>query len=58
MKHLFDQAIELIADGGDRFVGATHPAWANMVGPFGGISAATALNAVLQHPQRMGSRWR
>lgn len=54
MKHLFDQAVELTAEDGDRFVGATHPAWANMVGPFGGISAATALNAVLQHPKRLG----
>jgi acyl-coenzyme A thioesterase PaaI-like protein len=25
-----------------------------MVGPFGGITAAQALNAVLQHPQRLG----
>lgn len=54
MKHLFDEAIQLTAQGGDNFTGATHPAWANMVGPFGGISAATALNAVLQHPQRLG----
>jgi hypothetical protein len=25
-----------------------------MVGPFGGVTAAQALNAVLQHPQRLG----
>lgn len=54
MMHLFDEAISLAHQGGDDFTGATHPAWANMVGPFGGISAATALNAVLQHPQRLG----
>jgi len=34
--------------------GHTSPAYANMVGPFGGITAAQALNAVLQHPQRLG----
>jgi acyl-CoA thioesterase len=54
VTHLFDQAINLGHQGGDQFIGATHPAWANMVGPFGGISAATALNAVLQHPARLG----
>jgi acyl-CoA thioesterase len=54
MTHLFDEAIALAPLGGDLFTGATHPAWANMVGPFGGISAATALNAVLQHPQLLG----
>ena len=25
-----------------------------MIGPFGGVTAAQALNAVLQHPQRLG----
>jgi acyl-CoA thioesterase len=34
--------------------GSTHPAWQNMVGPFGGITAAQMLQAVLQHPQRLG----
>jgi hypothetical protein len=34
--------------------GHTSAAYWNMVGPFGGITAATALNAVLQHPQRLG----
>lgn len=52
--HLLDAAIALQALGGDAFSGATHPAWNNMVGPFGGISAATMLNAVMQHPQLLG----
>lgn len=39
-------------DGG--WVGHTHPGYANMVGPYGGITAATVLQAVLQHPQRLG----
>ncbi len=53
-NHLFDAAIALQALGANEFSGATHPAWNNMVGPFGGISAATALNAVMQHPARLG----
>ena len=45
--HPFDQAIalELQADG--HWLGHTSPAYANMVGPFGGITAAQMLNAVL-----------
>ncbi len=52
--HLFDQAIALTAQSNDHFSGHTSPAYANMVGPFGGITAAQALNAVLQHPQLLG----
>ena len=55
--HLFDAAIALKAQGDSGAQGATgaaHPAWNNMVGPFGGISAATVLNAVMQHPDRLG----
>lgn len=56
-RHPFDAAIAL-APAGDAtpndFLGATHPAWQNMVGPFGGITAAIALNAVLQHPRLLG----
>lgn len=54
LDHVFDQAIALTPQGGDLFTGAPHPAWANMVGPFGGVTAATALNAVLQHPKCLG----
>ena len=50
----FDQAIALVPDGPGRYRGQTHPGYANMVGPFGGITAATALNAVLQHPALLG----
>jgi len=52
--HPFDAAIALQARGGDSFAGSTHPAYGNMVGPYGGITAAQAINAVLQHPQRLG----
>ena len=40
------------ADG--TAVGHTSPAYWNMIGPYGGITAAAALNAVMQHPQRLG----
>ena len=52
--HVFDQAIALQPQGPDHFLGHTSPAYANMVGPFGGIMAAQALNAVLQHPALLG----
>jgi acyl-CoA thioesterase len=52
--HPFDQAIALKATGEHTFTGATSPAYANMVGPYGGITAATALHAVLQHPALLG----
>jgi acyl-CoA thioesterase len=53
-KHPFDDAIALQpqADGG--WQGRTSPAYANMIGPYGGITAAQCLQAVLAHPQRLG----
>jgi hypothetical protein len=56
--HTFDQAIALTPTAEGEYTGATSPAYANMVGPFGGVTAAVALNAVLQHPPRCwASRW-
>ncbi len=52
--HPFDAAISLAPQGEGAWLGHTSPAYANMIGPFGGITAAQALNAVLQHPQRLG----
>ena len=54
-EHPFDQAIALHPEDAHHYRGAPHPAWANMVGPFGGITAASALNGVLQHPQLLGA---
>ncbi|KQP45071.1 acyl-CoA thioesterase II [Pseudorhodoferax sp. Leaf274] len=54
-EHFFDQAVALQPDGDNAFSGAAHPAWANMVGPFGGITAASALNGVLSHPHLLGA---
>jgi acyl-CoA thioesterase len=52
--HPFDAAIALAAAGEHRFRGRTSPDYGNMVGPFGGVIAATLLNAAMQHPQRLG----
>jgi acyl-CoA thioesterase len=52
--HPFDQAIALVAHDEGHYTGATSPAYANMVGPFGGVTAATALNAVMLHPALLG----
>ncbi|WP_040168511.1 acyl-CoA thioesterase [Microbacterium gorillae] len=51
---LFDDAIALTPDGENAVTAHTHPAWGNMVGPFGGITAATALAAVQAHPDAIG----
>jgi hypothetical protein len=53
--HLFDTAIALQHQGGDDFAGHTSEAYWNMIGPFGGATAAVVLNAVLQHPQLLGA---
>lgn len=54
MSHVLDEAIRLTAAGDNIFMGATHPAYANMVGPYGGASGAALLNAALLHPSRLG----
>lgn len=53
-SHAFDDAIALKSQPDGSYLGHTSPAYANMMGPFGGITAAQTLNAVLQHPQRLG----
>ncbi|MCE2781976.1 acyl-CoA thioesterase [Limnohabitans sp.] len=56
--HPLDQAIALRAserqDLSQEFTGATHPAYANMVGPFGGTAAAQLLQCAMLHPERIG----
>ncbi len=62
--HPFDEAITLAPvtvtahehgrESARHWQGQTHAAYANMVGPFGGITAAQALQSVMQHPGRLG----
>ena len=52
--HSFDTALALQAQGDGRWFGHTHPDWGNMVGPFGGITAAHLLQAVMRDPRALG----
>lgn len=53
--HVFDTAVSLTAgESQDVWQGQTSAPYGNMIGPFGGLTAAQALNAVLLHPQRLG----
>ena len=53
-EHPLDAALRMQWLGDDRFLGHTSDAYRNMVGPYGGITAAQMLQAMLQHPQRQG----
>lgn len=53
--HPLDAAIDLKMIDPDRFLGATSPAYANMVGPFGGVTASLLLNAAMKHPESSGT---
>ncbi|WP_106397353.1 acyl-CoA thioesterase [Actinocorallia populi] len=54
LPHPFDTAVTLTPAADGLLRGRTHPGYANMVGPFGGVTAAALLQAVLQHPDRLG----
>ena len=54
MTHVFDEAITVTANDDGGFHATTHPAYNNMVGPFGGITAATIVHALQQHPDVLG----
>ncbi|WP_448398449.1 acyl-CoA thioesterase [Mycolicibacillus trivialis] len=53
-SHPFDDAIAAHTAEPGRLRGHTNPAWANMVGPFGGVTAAALLHAVHLQPERAG----
>ena len=53
-NHPLDQALALQERAPGNYTGHTTKAYWNMVGPFGGITAATLLQAILQHPQLLG----
>ncbi len=52
--HPLDDALALEPAGTHQYTGRTTPAYWNMVGPFGGATAAVLLQAVLRHPDRLG----
>lgn len=52
--HPLDQAVDLTALAPGRYEGHTSRAYWNMAGPFGGVTAAAMLKAVLDHPERRG----
>ncbi len=52
--HPFDAALDLQPLEPGRLRGRTEPRWTNMVGPFGGITAATLLHAIELQPDRIG----
>ena len=52
--HPFDAAIQLEKSDDGHLIGHIHAGYANFVGPFGGVITATLLNAVMQHPDRIG----
>lgn len=51
--HPFDKAIALTREGEGSWRGATSADYANMAGPFGGITAAQMLNAVMLDERRL-----
>lgn len=53
MTHAFDAAVATrLGDAGS--IAAVHPGWGNMVGPFGGITAATVAAEIERHPRAAG----
>lgn len=55
VTHVFDEAIAIRPDAeAGVFRARTHPAYANMVGPYGGITAATVVAALQSHPDVLG----
>jgi acyl-CoA thioesterase len=52
--HPLDAALQLAAQSDGSVTTQAPSAYWNMVGPYGGISAAQMLQAVMQHPQRLG----
>jgi len=52
--HPFDHATKLQPLAQGAYKAETSPVYANMVGPFGGVTCAVLLNAALQHPDKLG----
>ena len=56
-KHAFDKALALSHSDirAGHFTGTTSPDYWNMVGPYGGTTAALMLQCVLRHPDLLGA---
>ncbi len=52
--HLLDAMLHLQPQADGSFLAHTHPGYANMVGPYGGATAALLLHSVVQHPDCLG----
>ena len=52
--HPFNRAIALEPLGEHDWQGHTSADYANFIGPYGGITAAQMVQAVMVHPQRLG----
>jgi hypothetical protein len=52
-RHLFDDATHVSA-GDSRWRGKTSDDYWAFIGPFGGVTAATMLRALVDHPERSG----
>lgn len=52
--HPLDRATTLVMNEDGSYTGQTDKAYVNMVGPFGGITAAAIMKALLMHPARLG----
>jgi acyl-CoA thioesterase len=52
--HVFDDAVALVPAGEHQWRGRTSAEYGNFIGPYGGVTAAQMLQAVLQHPQLLG----
>jgi acyl-coenzyme A thioesterase PaaI-like protein len=52
--HPLDLAVALQHQENGQFIGHTSSAYDNMVGPFGGVTSAALVQALLQHPQCLG----
>ena len=52
--HPFDRALVMTPAGANQFATRASKEYWNMVGPYGGITAAQMAQAVLQHPDRLG----
>jgi len=52
-SHPFDKATQLTGEAGE-YKGHTSEDYANMVGPFGGVTAATLLKSAMKHPDCQG----